>query len=578
MKTPGFRDKISRQTRRIAYMRSLGKALFVLLIVLHLIYFVFLKAYYMPQWFCFKISANLLMMFALGVPVLAGLLIFWLENHDIKHLIMAVEKHYPHLQDRLITAIEFSQPNQTACSNPFSQLLAKSLQDEMNEVMDRCGFGRAASPRKIVLPVVLILIFLAMGTVHALVQPDFMLTAYRRVTGKISSDLRAGAGQAVVPQWDIQVVPGNCEIASGSNILIQAQVIGSSQPIRRAELHIQSQLDSGWQILPMTRSGENAFQYTLAHVTSASTYYVKAEQQESARFEIRLYEALKLERAIWKIDPPAYTNLPIQQRQGWREQLTVPRNTRLSLELNFNRPVQPGWLTVQGDHKFKLEKGSAQQLNTNFTASEDMVLRMEVQGVQGEPVAGVPSLWIQTIPDLSPYLEVLEPQLQNYVFPTEEVPFEISANDDYGLSRVTLVIRYQGKETRIEWLPTDTQTDKIVLHPVLDLERFQLRSRDLVFAYVELQDNYPGNDVHIVRSPLFTLLIRDYVETFKNPQPDAVDPSLRMLFESVMIEQESIMQDTWDYISRLPTENPAGGDVAVIPGDETQRARKGRAS
>jgi hypothetical protein len=69
-----------------------------------------------------------------------------------------------------------------------------------------------------------------------------------------------------------------------------------------------------------------------------------------------------------------------------------------------------------------------------------------VKSTDGEPLLNVAALWIQALPDLLPYVEVLEPQLHTYVFPTEEIPFEINMDDDHGIKSVTLVIHYRGTE------------------------------------------------------------------------------------------------------------------------------------
>ena len=102
----------------------------------------------------------------------------------------------------------------------------------------------------------------------------------------------------------------------------------------------------------------------------------------------------------------------------------------------------------------------------------------------------------------------------------------------------------------------------MTLKPVLNLERFKLYSRDLIFGYVEVRDNYPGNPPHIVRSGLFAFLIRDYVEQFKLTTKEPEMPSLRKLFEDILVDQERVMQDMWNTLSAPPLEMPTGWDEA----------------
>ena len=145
---------------------------------------------------------------------------------------------------------------------------------------------------------------------------------------------------------------------------------------------------------------------------------------------------------------------------------------------------------------------------------------------------------------------------------TSEIYMASLINDDYGIRSVTLVVRYHDKEDRVDWTPKGKPATEFVLKPVLELERFRLSSHDFIAAYLEVTDNYPGKPAHVVRSALFTFLIRDFIEQFKFRKQQSELPSLRSLFEDVLSEQEKIIQDSWDYISMSPLEAPKGWENA----------------
>jgi len=359
--------------------------------------------------------------------------------------------------------------------------------------------------------------------------------------------------------FEIMVVPGDCEIPKGSNLFVQARAVGYEP--QQVELYFKRKRESTWQIFPMERAETGEYYYTLTHVNEISSYYIKMDHRKSASFKIKIYESLEIERAIWKMNFPEYMNMPEQTKQGWRDKITVPRGTSLYLSLNMNRPVNHGWVLVDNEKKFALIPAGKKELVTNIVADDDMVLKLDVRSVDGDRLMNQSSLWVQTIPDLAPYLEVLEPQLKNYAFPTEEIPFKLSINDDYGISAVTAVVRYQEKEERIEWLPAGQNPDEMILEDVLDLERFQLESRDLVYVFLEIRDNYPNTEAHVVRSSLFTFFIRDYYEEFKLDQPDPKVPSLRSLVEDILVNQEEIMENTWDFASAFKGPKPTGWEA-----------------
>jgi hypothetical protein len=371
------------------------------------------------------------------------------------------------------------------------------------------------------------------------------------------------------PEFSIEVTPGNCRIAKGASVTIRAKIHGFKP--RHVELFYRPERGEAWQILPM-EAAISEYRYGLSHVTEAASYYVKADDDSSPVFRIRLFEPLALKRAVWNLQFPDYLKLPAQSVQGWRDKLTMQSGTRVRLTLVFNRGIRSGALVLEGGDSIALTRLGSRKLTGEFTVQRDAVVRLQIQSSSGEPLLGLAPLWIQTLPDLAPYVEVLEPQPHGYVFPTEEIPFEINVNDDYAIRSVTLVVRYRGREQRIEWLPPGITPDTVSLKPVLDLERFRLHSRDVVFAHLEVRDTFPGGDNHLVKSPLFTFLIRDYIEQFKISSKPPTQPSLRELFEDVLVEQEKIFRDTWDMISLPPRDLPRGWEarpaVAQAPAQE----------
>jgi hypothetical protein len=124
------------------------------------------------------------------------------------------------------------------------------------------------------------------------------------------------------------------------------------------------------------------------------------------------------------------------------------------------------------------------------------------------------------------------------------------------------VVRYKGREKRIEWNQTGPMQDTLTIKPVLKLEDLELHSRDLIFAYLEVRDTFPGDHPdHVVRSPLMSFLIRDYVEQYKIQSPENEAPSIRQYFEEILADQEKIMADTWDYMTLPPKDQPMGWET-----------------
>jgi hypothetical protein len=194
-----------------------------------------------------------------------------------------------------------------------------------------------------------------------------------------------------------------------------------------------------------------------------------------------------------------------------------------------------------------------------MTVTEDLVLKLAATSSRGESLLGLSPIWIQCLPDLPPYVEVLEPQPQNYVFPSQEIFFDFKANDDYGIQDISLVIWQNGKESRFPCLPKAQRGQTVYEGKIIfPLENLNVKSHDILFAHLEVRDTYPGDPPHISLSPLFIFLIRDYWEGFRIQSPDFTGLNFRKIFDEVMIEQEKIVQTAWDYNSSRGMEEPKG--------------------
>lgn len=553
-----FEEQLKKRTRGIVAVNAARAALLTLGASAAVFYAYSAAVYFAPGFVPFRLSSDLFAVLAAAGPIFAAGVILFLHRLDTRRLILTIEESYPHLRERLVTAVEFSKKHSKLKGNPFSLALARSLEDEMMTLLNRFGFGRAASPAKLFVPAALVLAVTGSTLLHAALQPEFFKAGVPAVQrAAVSWPGFEAFRPPAARRFHIEVIPGNCAVTKGSTVMIQARIQGARP--REVTLYVKQKQDPAWRIFVMEPAGDSLYQYALTYVTEPSVYFVKAEEQESLRYQIKLSQALAVEKALWRIRFPEHTNLPEESRQGWGPKITVPEGTSLRLELTMNRENATGKILGENGREYRLTPASESTLITDFTITHDEMLKLDIRSAEGEPLMGAPAVWIQTLPDLFPYVEVLEPQFHNYVFPTEEIPFEINVNDDYGMKSVALVVRYQGREERIEWLkPADRSKDKVTLRPVLDLERFKLQSRDLVFAYIEVRDNFPGEPAHVVQSPLFTFLIRDYVEYFKINSRESGTPSLRGLFEEVLVEQEKIMSESWDYLSRLPGEAPKG--------------------
>ncbi len=207
-----FEDRLRRKTRRIVQFQAVYGFLMGLISVGILFYSISILVYFAPQIFFFYIPSKVLIGILISAPFAAGFLAGYWERKDTRTLTLKLEKQYPHLGDRLLTLVEISRRPGQIENDPFSRMLAKSLEADMDALMGRFNFNAAASLRKALLPALLFVACLSAGTLHALVQPDFFLTSFRRLTQPLAPDFKPFSFFKR-DAFEIKVVPGDSEIA-----------------------------------------------------------------------------------------------------------------------------------------------------------------------------------------------------------------------------------------------------------------------------------------------------------------------------------------------------------------------------
>ncbi len=558
MSSASFENILKRRTWGVVFFEAFCVCLYTLVFLVVCMYLLLVTTYFYPDVIPVYIPKEALLASLIGVPLFFAFVSYVTNRRNPGRLAVTLEKNYPSLAGRLTSALEFSKKRKKLNKDAFSQALAVGLQGKMVGILDRFDFSKAVAPRRVVLPLLFIFFIGVGGFVHWKVDPSFFKTSWERLTGEsfvIKTNVSDEAMLAAenLPSFEIQVNPGDCEIPRKSNLFIKARILDYKP--EQVLLCFREKDDPAWRVVPMSSVGEGQYVYLLSRVSRESTYYIKADHQTSAKFNIELYESLTMNRVFWKLEYPKNTNLSDQIKEGWKDKLTVPKGTKITLSVNFNQPVGSAFVKSESGRQIPLMLNEISQfLETSFIATRDAFISLDIQDVNGNPLLDVSSVWIQTLPDLPPFLDVKEPQLKNYVNTDDSVPFEIFISDDYGVDSVEMVILYKGKEQRVGLVPKGDTVTEITLNPILEIEPLGLSGSDLVFVYIEVRDRYFDQVSNIVRSPYFSFLIRNTEEEYREADKELKQSTYRILFEDVMLDQEKLLEDTWDYISSVPVE------------------------
>jgi len=190
---------------------------------------------------------------------------------------------------------------------------------------------------------------------------------------------------------------------------------------------------------------------------------------------------------------PAYTELPSQTIANSTGDLRVLTGTRVRLETSSLIPTTEANLifTREDVSNLPLRVTAGNHLSGEFTVLENNQFRFQLITPSNQTVEERIERSIEAIPDNGPHVELLHPQDDLVARMDESITLRYSANDDYGLSAIDLVV--QGSEASSmpvrRRVATPSRVKSFAGEAVVTMSVLGLQPGEHVLCWVEAYDN-----------------------------------------------------------------------------------------
>ncbi len=146
---------------------------------------------------------------------------------------------------------------------------------------------------------------------------------------------------------------------------------------------------------------------------------------------------------------PAHTHRPPQVLSGTGGEIRAPRGTEVSLRTRADRVVEAAELALRKPdgavaRRIALSVSGGRELAGRLVVDEGGSYRFRFATARGETVAEGPPIPLVVEPDAFPTVRLTAPEAELEVAPDAVVHVEWSAEDDYGLASLSLVLRAPG--------------------------------------------------------------------------------------------------------------------------------------
>lgn len=319
--------------------------------------------------------------------------------------------------------------------------------------------------------------------------------------------------------FQFETTPTLDAISLGDDVSVRVSIEGRGiQEVSEATISVIDTHGETLEERVMQSLGTAQFGHTLNDLRAPVRLAVRTARGESSFLEVNPNGEPRIRRAHAVIvDPPYADNEPrVEMDLGIALGSTVHGQTRVSLESNVDlssveiESTLTGEIAIDADApRFATVTFPSDRLGTYFAM-------LRLVGADGLVSDDELSLRLDIKPDLPPEVQIVEPGGELLAHTTQQIPLAVSAIDDLGLTKLTVVVDIEsehGERRRIESPlreSLDSSRDASSVSD-LDLSLFDLRAGDRLSAQIHGRDNrvQPFGSPQIGRSGRLDVLIVD---------------------------------------------------------------------
>ncbi|HSG73293.1 MAG TPA: hypothetical protein VLA12_22950, partial [Planctomycetaceae bacterium] len=326
---------LSRLTRRIAMLsvvRGIGRFLCMLAIV----FAVALLTDFLFDWSSGLRRGWLIL---LGVASLAGL--WWFVIRPLKRslspteLAALVELHYPQLHERLTATIELSDPTIPE-SHKGSAVMRELVRREALGSLPALDVTQALPTERTKRALLYGFLAVLLLVIPFALSPHNYSLLWARL-------LQPEGNYANASNLYFLIEDPDRVVARGTDVEIEAEpkwrYIGATLPDSVWLNRIDAEGNTDRRRMERDEESGN-FIGSFPHVHKDFEYFLTAESSTGEKHQIRVVDSPEIAKLEIQEEPPAYTGLPAKTYTTASGRLTTFERSRISLSLEFNKPIQ----------------------------------------------------------------------------------------------------------------------------------------------------------------------------------------------------------------------------------------------
>jgi hypothetical protein len=319
-----------------------------------------------------------------------------------------------------------------------------------------------------------------------------------------------------VSPYSIAILPGDVSLARGADQLITAELRGFDSD----QVTLFSRRGEGepLQQLSMLPADSGRYDLLLLNLTEETEYFVEANGVRSPTFTIEVADLPYVDRMDHTYYFPSYTGLEPRQVEEAGD-IAALAGTRVEMTVRPTIPAPAGRIVVDDSVALELTVLPEGLLTGDLQIRRSGIYRIELAQEDGRMVAASPEFTIDVLRDLPPSVSISRPGRDASASAVEEIFIEARADDDYGISRLSLVYSVNGspEDTVPLFGASGPPLAEVSAGHTLFLEEWELDPGDVVSYYAVARDSRTGGYEEAM-SDIYFVNIRPFRRDFRQAE------------------------------------------------------------
>jgi hypothetical protein len=442
------------------------------------------------------------------------------HHPSLNRIAFQVGLYYQNVQDRLANALQLFERQENPHSRYSIQLIAAALEG-MAQRLKQESFTSLIDRR----PIFRSLRIAGFGLVLLVVTGGGFVPVTDNAVNRLIH-FRTEFSQT--PLLIFSITPGDTSVVKGSDLSIRGSV--SDPEITHVVFH---QYQYSRENRTRVASNGGRFDIQLSSLQDSLEYYFSAGSETSPRYWIDVFDRPMVNRLQLQIFPPDYSRVPPFELEENIGDVSALKGSRIAIRGKTNKALQLAKVVFESGRETSLATLDSSFQGT-FTLSNDDIYNIRLKDRHETVNAHPIDYHLQVIPDQKPIVKLVRPGRDVDLGEDMQIPLEIKARDDYGVSRLELGFQHlsqgQGEfnlnQFRYQPLTGFQPGTQVDMDKLWNLEDMNLFPKDVVYYHVRAYDSDTISGPKVATSQVYRIRF----------------PSIYEIYREVAYEQENVLQ------------------------------------